>query len=353
MATQITKHPQDCLAPFWGPDGQRIFYQAVAGPGPDIGGTAFNLWSVGAAGGTPELVLKWVWHAAISPDGKTLAVARSASPGGLGEVWLATPPGGELKKYNRAPFGGKRYLSYVHLQFAPDGSKLGASIFSTESVPEFWVLPLGAGEPRRALSSFPRTYGHPKFSWMPDSRRLVFSETFYSNANPHLLMADTERNIVRPITAGAESEQSPAVSPSGGMIAYASMEGAYDIVEVPIDGSGIHTLMSTARNEVTPGWSPAGGVFAYATDRNGEPEIWLKSRTEGWDRPLVTQKDFGSDRTSSILDVTFAPDGQRIAYRRFGDKEEAVWVSTLVHRQYNNETYIIRHEANRPGTVGG
>ena len=28
-------------------------------------------------------------------------------------------------------------------------------------------------------------------------------------------------------------------------------------------------------------------------------------------------------------------------------------IPQLVHRQDNNETYIIRHEANRPGTVGG
>jgi Tol biopolymer transport system component len=112
-------------------------------------------------------------------------------------------------------------------------------------------------------------------------------------------------------------------------MAYASMEGAHDVVEVPLDGSGMRSLISTPRNEVTPGWSPVGGVYAYATDRNGAAEIWLKSQTGGWDRPFVTQKDFGSDKTSYIFDITFSPEGKRIAYRKLGEKEEAVWISTL------------------------
>jgi roadblock/LC7 domain-containing protein len=29
------------------------------------------------------------------------------------------------------------------------------------------------------------------------------------------------------------------------------------------------------------------------------------------------------------MDLTFSPDGQRVAYRRWGEKEEAVWISTL------------------------
>jgi Tol biopolymer transport system component len=197
------------------------------------------------------------------------------------------------------------------------------------SKPEFWLLPFPTGEPRRVLASLPVTAGVKQFGWMPDSRRIVFSENLLSSSNPHLFIGDVERDVIRPITAGAGGEQAPSVSPDGATVAYASMEGAYDIVEVLLDGSGIRNLTSTPRNEVTPGWSPSGGVYAYATNRAGAPEIWLKSQTEGWDRPLVTQKDFGADVTSSLLDVSFSPDGRRIAYRRVGEKEEAVWISTL------------------------
>src|SRR5207245_2753016 len=57
--------------------------------------------------------------------------------------------------------------------------------------------------------------------------------------------------------------------------------------------------------------------------------IWPRNEDEGSERPVVTQKDFGSDRTSNILDVMFSPDGQRIAYRRQGEHDESIWISTL------------------------
>jgi hypothetical protein len=43
----------------------------------------------------------------------------------------------------------------------------------------------------------------------------------------------------------------------------------------------------------------------------------------------VTQRDFGEDRTASLFDTAFSPDGKRIAYRRAGWSGEAIWISTL------------------------
>lgn len=165
---------------------------------------------------------------------------------------------------------------------------------------------------------------------MPNGRDLVYADRFIASSNPHLFFADIKRDRIWPLTTGPMGEQFPAVSPDGRTIAVASMEGAYDLAEVPLDGSGIRSLGSTPRNEVTPGWSPFGGrTYAYATDRNGNYEIWLRNEEEGSERALVTQKDFGNDKTSQILDVTFSPDGQRISYRRIGEKDESIWISTI------------------------
>jgi Tol biopolymer transport system component len=54
----------------------------------------------------------------------------------------------------------------------------------------------------------------------------------------------------------------------------------------------------------------------------------LHDTHSGWERPLVTPKDF-PDRSFSLTDLTFSPDGQRLAYTRLADKSEAIWVSTL------------------------
>jgi eukaryotic-like serine/threonine-protein kinase len=92
----------------------------------------------------------------------------------------------------------------------------------------------------------------------------------------------------------------------------------------------MRSLLSTSRNEFHPAWSPTGNQYAYVTDRTGSPEIWIRSPKEGWERPLITQKDFGSDRTANLIYPSFLPDGRRIAYTRVSGKGEwALWMSSV------------------------
>src|SRR5262249_53325554 len=67
--TQIAHQDNDCFRPFWAPGGERIYYRAYRGNDPIFPSSKPDLWSIGAAGGTPELVGKGVAGAAISPDG--------------------------------------------------------------------------------------------------------------------------------------------------------------------------------------------------------------------------------------------------------------------------------------------
>jgi DNA-binding winged helix-turn-helix (wHTH) protein len=103
ISTQITRQAKDCFFRFWSPDGQRIFYMATAEGLFSFNRGMFDLWSIGAAGGSAERVMRLVSDAAISPDGKTLAIIRSDRPGGLGELWLSSPPGSRAQKiYGKA-----------------------------------------------------------------------------------------------------------------------------------------------------------------------------------------------------------------------------------------------------------
>jgi Tol biopolymer transport system component len=78
-------------------------------------------------------------------------------------------------------------------------------------------------------------------------------------------------------------------------------------------------------------WSHDGNLFAYVTDRNGLDEIWLRTREDrSVDRPLITQRDFGDDRTIMLSSPSFSPDGQRIAYQRNAQKPIwplRIWIS--------------------------
>ena len=70
LRTEVTTSDSDCLFPFWAPDGSRLYYISEHNGRP-------ALWSIIAAGGAPELMLDNVAQAAISPDGKTMAMLRA------------------------------------------------------------------------------------------------------------------------------------------------------------------------------------------------------------------------------------------------------------------------------------
>jgi hypothetical protein len=74
-------------------------------------------------------------------------------------------------------------------------------------------------------------------------------------------------------------------------------------------------------------WSPVAGEYAFVTDRGGSPEIRLRSEDSGWERTLVSSKDFDS-YTSLLGDLAFAPNGQSIAYYRLSEGQQSIWIST-------------------------
>src|SRR5262245_21435227 len=127
--TQVTHTRFDCKEVFWGADGTRLYYVSLAR---DRDG----LWSVSSAGGAPELVMENVSRAALSPDGKTLALFRPQGNDyqGVYSLWLSTPPGHEPTRYSKPPLGEQKFFDGV-IRFSPDGSKIGAWIIQSEVSP--------------------------------------------------------------------------------------------------------------------------------------------------------------------------------------------------------------------------
>jgi eukaryotic-like serine/threonine-protein kinase len=335
---QLTHASYDCKHPFWSPDGQRIYYVSLTRDRDGIR-------SVGAAGGTPQVVVENATRGAIAPDGRTLAFLRDddrADIVGSAALWLSTPSGSApwssasveaaARKYDS--FGGLRFIEGV-LSFSPDGRKLGLCVVPANRAEvgwQFWIVPLPSGPSYRRLQwwsdAAPRV---SSFTWLPDSRRVVLGMTSLSTPGSHLWMADLDRDRAWPLTRGADSESYPSSSPGGDTVVFTKGEPDYDLVEVPLDGKAPRSLLATVRNESDAQWSPDGRLFAYVTDRSGHDEIWLRTGEGQWvDRPLITQGDFGEDRTLMLSSPSFSPDGQRIAYLRNGYKPRwplRIWYS--------------------------
>jgi eukaryotic-like serine/threonine-protein kinase len=340
-AVPVTSCPYDCKYPFWSPDGKRLYYVSLAG-------YRESLWSISVAGGSPHVVVENVTRAALSPDGRTLAFLRDeqrADTIGTAVLWLATLEGAApwsneavqraARRYD--PLNSARFIE-GSLAFSPDGRRLalcGVPGTREERMWQFWVIPLAGGEPRRRLQWWsdpgPRNVS---FTWFPDGRHVALGVSSLSTPGSHLWIGDLEADRVWPLTRGADTESYPSVAAQAGdRIVFTRGEPDYDLVQIPLAaGAPVQSILATLQNESDPALTPDGNAFAYVTDRNGQDEIWLRSRDGSSDRPLITQRDFGDDRTVMLSGPTFSPNGRHIAYQRNGFKPRwplRIWISMV------------------------
>ncbi len=309
-ATQISRCVRGCVHPFWSPDGARVYYIDAAA-----------LYSVSSAGGESSQVLADAAQAALSRDGKTLAFGKRTAGGG---VFLYNFADSSVKPYP-APLEGQSMNRA--LRFSPDGKKIGA-LWPTQKEHNIysvlWILPFPPGETPRSID-----LDAASFAWMPDSRHLVAALGPIGPYEHHLSMVDTETGKSEPITSGTGSEDWPAVSPDGTRIAFASGVKDSDLIEIPLDGSGLKTILASSRSEENPSWSPDGSQYLFVQDpTGGGNEIWLRSVQGGWARPLLEARN-GPKGSVTYTNPRFAPDGRRLAYETWEPDGHLIWVTPL------------------------
>jgi Tol biopolymer transport system component len=330
VSRPLTQGNFDASHPFWSINGDRVYYVSLAGE--------FDaLWSVGVAGGRPEMVLENVARAAIDPDGSRMALLRLEPDADMRQtLWWSTPPGAPPTRETRAPFDRLRTGGDGLVRFSGDGQLL-VWMYDVDTVNladpaqsvGFYLVPRGDGAVRRVLTTLPFTPNLTPYDWWPDDRQVIVAVREPGGGNRHLWIADTQSDSARPITWGHTNETVPAVAPTGQRIAYASEEVDFDLTLISADGKTRSTMLATARNELDAVWSPQGDQFAFVTDRSGSIEIWARSRDGVWERPIVTPADFGTSRTETLASLAFSPDGRTLAYQRGGEGTWDVWLSPV------------------------
>jgi serine/threonine protein kinase/Tol biopolymer transport system component len=319
VATQATHEKESSFNPFWSPDETRIYFLMGQRP-------AGSLWSIAIAGGAPQKILDGVVAAELSPDGNTLAVLAPTVPGqyGLYRLAFSSPPGANPKFYSQAPLSDfQTNGAFTFLQFDRNGKYLGL-FSSVRSRDEFWKVPLDGSSPRELLHGRSQRAG--SFSWLPDGTRIVSDRAWLDSHLTVIKLGSGQRDSV---TSGALQDFNPALSPDGRSLAFATGEVGSDVIEVPLDGSAPRDVISTKRNEVSPAWAPDGVHFVYVTDRNGGDEVWLRNRLDGTERLIAGPKDFPQADAFQLYDCAIAPDGSRVAYRRFASGAHRIWISPL------------------------
>jgi serine/threonine protein kinase len=324
---QLTHQQDEVTQAFWSPDSSLLYYVSRHVKRNSA------VWEISPAGGRAKRIFQSLGAAAISPDGKSLAIWQGHSENGVkvgGSVGISSPPGTAPKRYMPEPYGNAELSLDDRLWFSPDGKSILLAAGANPT--EFWLLPFPAGSaaPRRLFTNMDLGIG-ARASWMPDSRHAVLSFGAGLGGAHSLWMADLKNETLRRLTAATLGHDQPSVAPDGRGMAFTTVADDYDLVTLPLDGSTPRSLTANSRNELSPSWSPDGEQIVYSSDRTGNREIWMRNLKAGFDRPVVTARDFPPGTTTALADPVFSPDGSRFAFVRYSTNEPVeVWFEPSV-----------------------
>jgi Tol biopolymer transport system component len=182
---------------------------------------------------------------------------------------------------------------------------------------DLWLVDLQRDVPTRL------TFGHENWApvWAPDGRRFVWVSDRDGSFNLYMSSLDTGAGIERLTTS--ENEQSPGDwSRDGRHIFYTEEDPTHhgDIWTLPMDGDRQpRALVRTTFDERTPALSPDGRWLAYASDETGHLEIYVQAFLRPGARRQVSNQraadsagPFRSGRSLSM--PRWSPDGRQLFY---------------------------------------
>jgi dipeptidyl aminopeptidase/acylaminoacyl peptidase len=273
------------------------------------GGDAIALTSEGVSSGHPE------W----SPDGKYLAFL-SARKGGTTQVWLLNRLGGEATQLTDFP------QAVDSLVWSPDGKRLALVMRDATRDELDAAAASGAGEEKNGGAKAEKDKPKAAKPWVIDRLQFKADEVGYlDHRRTHLYVFDVASKKSAQVTGGDFDDASPAWSPDGTKLAFASNRTAdpdrnynEDIWVVSADNAdkGAHLTQITTNpgEDHSPAWSPDGKWIAYVTQT--EPKLFEYATKNvgispaGGGAAKVVTREF--DRNAD--DLKFSADSQSVFF---------------------------------------
>jgi Tol biopolymer transport system component len=221
-------------------------------------------------------------YPSFSPDAKRLAYsARDVSKVSAFHIFVRElPSGGQSPVAPRQLTTGPS--SDVGPVWAPDGGTL-AFLRIGETGTECIVIPADGGAERKIAEFGPAADAGqpmPAVSWTPDGKSLAVVQT---GERPAIVLAAIDTGKLKPITdppVGSPGDSTPAVSPSGGTLAFVRAtgntgnDGGADIWLCDLTGAGLRRLTFDDRGIRGIAWSRDGQDVIYSGNRVGGWQIW-------------------------------------------------------------------------------
>ncbi len=235
---------------------------------------------------------------AVSFDGRRLAV--SELEGSLNLTRLPLAPGG-------APAGPEEILSSGHVidrypAFSPDGKSIA---FASDRLgrEEIWILDLVRRRQER-LGLPGEDLGVNLPYWAPDGQQLVVTR-FYENGSRSLWLAAADGSHAEQIWPPEAGLEGGPFSPDGRTLLFVTKRGqALQLMAFDVASRRTRQLSTSPGDKYSPAWSPDGRFVAYASSAGGATlQLW-RMRAEGGEAQSLTTSD------ERMRHAFYSPDGR-------------------------------------------
>jgi len=163
-----------------------------------------------------------------------------------------------------------RALAYPRV--SPDGERLAVAAYEPDNW-DIWIYDLVRGGSSR-LTFDSAVDDRPE--WTPDGERIIFRSSRQNGGELFWKAANGTGTSSLLYTSSANSTPS-SFSPDGDRLAFVSLVRDFDIHLLSVaDEPTAEPLLETAYNEGSPAISPDGRWLAYASDETGSAEIYVR-----------------------------------------------------------------------------
>jgi Tol biopolymer transport system component len=156
-------------------------------------------------------------------------------------------------------------------------------------------------------------------AWSPDGTQIAFASMRNGADTFDIYVMDADGSNVMQLTDHPANDSGPAWSPDGTLVAFASeRDGNSEIYVIQLDGSGLTNVTNDPGDDFNPAWSPDGTRIAFQSSRidmrgDAAPSIYIMNKDGSAQQQLFKTSLTGQDLVTASS-PTWSPDGRYLAF---------------------------------------